>query len=325
MHIQHAAGTYGLDRAIFLLPLLLRMMGWQRPIVTTIHEYGWWEWQPAIVPPKLLEWLKTWGQKQGWWDREDGFLLTYSDAIITTNDDAKQMILDRLPHLKGSVYQIPIGANVEVTSLDRAGARHQVLQTCGWSDEVTIAVFFGFLHSVKGLETLLLAFKQSLDTQPHARLLLVGGVESLALRGDDARRYWETLKQIISQLNLENHVQMTGYLDAEKASQFLIGADVGVLPFNHGVTLKSGSLLTLMAHGLPVIATRSNGNNNELESAPIRMINPRDVEGLTNELTNLLMNPISRYQFGLAGQKFGRQFSWSSITENHLDVYRSVL
>jgi len=98
---------------------------------------------------------------------------------------------------------------------------------------------------------------------------------------------------------------MTGYLDAEKASQFLIRADIGVLPFNHGVTLKSGSLLTLMAHRLPVIVTRSNGNNNELESAPIRMINPRDVEGLTN----LLMNPISRLQLGLASQGFSRQFS----------------
>jgi glycosyltransferase involved in cell wall biosynthesis len=154
------------------------MTGWQRPIVTTIHEYGWWEWHPEIVPPKLLEWLKTW-------------------------------------------------------------------------------------------------------------------------------RYWGTLKQIISQLNLENYVHMTGYLDAEKASQFLIRADIGVLPFNHGVTLKSGSLLTLMAHRLPVIVTRSNGNNNELESAPIRMINPRDVEGLTN----LLMNPISRLQLGLASQGFSRQFS----------------
>ena len=189
LHIQHAAGTYGFDRAIFLLPLLLRITGWRKPIVTTVHEYGWWEWQPAIVPPKLLEWLKNWGQKQGWWDREDGFLLTQSDAIITTNRDAKQVILDRLPHLKGSVYQIPIGANVEVAELDRAIARQQVLQHCGWSDEVTIVAFFGFLHPVKGLETLLPAFKQVLESQPHARLLLVGGVESLALSGEDARQY----------------------------------------------------------------------------------------------------------------------------------------
>jgi hypothetical protein len=34
LHIQHAAGTYGFERAIFLLPLLLKMVGWRIPIVT---------------------------------------------------------------------------------------------------------------------------------------------------------------------------------------------------------------------------------------------------------------------------------------------------
>ncbi|MCY7321961.1 MAG: glycosyltransferase family 4 protein [Phormidesmis sp. CAN_BIN36] len=325
LHIQHAAGTYGFDRAIFLLPLLLRITGWRKPIVTTVHEYGWWEWQPAIVPPKLLEWLKTWGQKQGWWDREDGFLLTQSDAIITTNRDAKEVILDRLPHLKGSVYKITNRASVEVAELDRAIACQKVLQNCGWSDEVAIAAFFGFLHPVKGLETLLPAFKQVLETQPHARLLLVGGVESLALSGEDARQYWQQLKQTISALNLENHIHMTGYLEAERASQFLAGVDVGVLPFNHGVTLKSGSLLALMAHKLPVIATRSNKVDHELDNnSLIKMINPRDIEELTYELINLSIDPALRNQLGLAGQSFSHKFSWSRIAENYLNVYRSV-
>ena len=118
---------------------------------------------------------------------------------------------------------------------------------------------------------------------------------------------------------------MTGYLEAEKASQFLTGADIGVLPFNHGVTLKSGSLLALMAHKLPVIATRSNGIERELENdSLIRTINPRDIEGLTHELTNLLIDPALGNQLGLAGQEFSRKFSWSNITENHLTVYRSI-
>jgi len=39
LHIQHAAGTYSFERAIFLLPLL-RLRGWHQPIVTTVHEYG---------------------------------------------------------------------------------------------------------------------------------------------------------------------------------------------------------------------------------------------------------------------------------------------
>jgi len=55
LHIQHAAGTYGFKRAIFLLPLLLRVTGWRSPIVTTVHEYGWWEWQIKSIPSELIE------------------------------------------------------------------------------------------------------------------------------------------------------------------------------------------------------------------------------------------------------------------------------
>ena len=92
LHIQHAAGTYGFERAIFVLPLLLKITRWRGKIVTTVHEYGWWEWQPRQVPPQMVEWLKMFGQRRHWWDREDGFLLTLSDAVITTNVEAETAI-----------------------------------------------------------------------------------------------------------------------------------------------------------------------------------------------------------------------------------------
>lgn len=99
LHVQHAAGTYDFERAIFLLPLLLKVTGWGGKIVTTVHEYGWWEWQPQNIPPQLVQWLKMWGQKRGWWDQEDGFLLILSNALVTTNVDAERVIQARLPKL----------------------------------------------------------------------------------------------------------------------------------------------------------------------------------------------------------------------------------
>jgi glycosyltransferase involved in cell wall biosynthesis len=319
LHIQHAAGTYGFDRAIFLLPLLLRLTGWHSPIVTTIHEYGWWEWQPRWISQSLVEWLKTWGQQQGWWDREDGFLITQSNAVITTNVDAERVISERLPHHQ--THRISIGANVEVAKVTHSIARQKLLQTCQWTEDSKIIAFFGFLHPVKGLETLLPAFKKVLNTQPEARLVLIGGVESLALRGSDAQNYWQKLEDTIAQLDLKNHVHMTGYLDADTASHYLTASDIGVLPFNHGVTLKSGSLLTLMAHRLPVVASCINSG----DLPCVREIAPRNVNQLSDELTNLLCDPELRHQLSLSGYRFSKQFNWSSITDSHLKIYQSVL
>jgi len=61
LHIQDAAGTYGFERAIFLLPLLVRATGWRGKIVITVHEYGWWVVTLGI-PPQVVEWLKC-GQR----------------------------------------------------------------------------------------------------------------------------------------------------------------------------------------------------------------------------------------------------------------------
>ncbi len=325
LHIQHAAGTYGFARAIFLLPLLLRLTGWQAPIVTTIHEYGWWEWQPKWLPPAFLEWLKTWGQQRQWWDREDGFLLTHSDAIITTNRAATDTILARLPNVRSRLYQISIGANITVAPVDRQQTKSTIRQRYGWSEDAPVIAFFGFLHPVKGLETLLTAFRHVCTVHPNARLLLVGGVESLALRKADAAAYWQKLEQEIAAFDLSKSVAMIGYLDDQVASEHLSAADIGVLPFNHGVTLKSGSLLALMAHSLPVIATRSTPSEPELNDSLVCLIAPRNCEQLTQEMIHLLENPPLREQLGAAGQHFSQSFTWPKITEAHLKIYQAVL
>jgi glycosyltransferase involved in cell wall biosynthesis len=323
LHIQHAAGTYGFERAIFLLPLLLRLTGWRKPIVITVHEYGWWEWQPRWLPSSVLEWLKQWGQQHGWWDREDGFLLTLSNAIITTNADAETVLRERLPAFHDRIHRLAIAPNIDVASIDQTIARRTLRQSCGWSENTTVIAFFGFLHPVKGLETLLPAFKQVLVEHPHARLLLIGGVESLALAGEDAITYWQTLHTLVAALDLNKTVHFTGYVSAETASHYLSGADLGVLPFNHGVTLKSGSLLALLAHALPVIATQVDRSNHELDAC-LYSIAPRDANGLAIALTDLLSDRAKRDQLSHAGQSFAQDLGWNAIAAAHLQIYQAT-
>ena len=324
LHIQHAAGTYGFERAIFLLPLLLRLSGWRKPIVTTVHEYGWWEWQPAGIPPRLIESLKQWGQRRGWWDREDGFLLTGSEAIVTTNPEAETVMLDRLPALKSRLHRISIAANVEVAPIDRLAARRSVRQRCGWPEDAEVLVFFGFLHPVKGLELLLEAFAEIASQFLQARLLFVGGVESLALRGAEAAAYWEKLEAIVCDLKLGDRVQLTGYLPAAEASHCLSGADIGVLPFHHGVTLKSGSLLTLLAHGLPTIATVSATPDPNLTEI-VRQIPSRDRSALAAALRELLRDRSGRSRLAKRGAAFVEQFGWEAIAQQHQAIYLRCL
>lgn len=119
---------------------------------------------------------------------------------------------------------------------------------------------------------------------------------------------------------------MTGYVPEEDASRLLSGADVGALPFNHGVTLKSGTLLTLLAHGLPVVATRPDPPEPELADGRLaRLVERRDAPGLGDALLGLLSDATERARLGEAGRVYTRNLSWSTIAARHVEVYESVL
>lgn len=293
--------------------------------MTTVHEYGWWEWSLPRPLNFAMEWLKEWGQRHHWWDREDGFLLTGSDEIIVTNPSIEQIVRDRLPALDGHLHHIPIGTNISRAPVERDTVRAAIRSRYDWNEEALIAVFFGFLHPVKGLETLLPAFRQVVKAECRARLLLAGGVESLALRGSEADRYWHELRERIASLGLEEEVVMTGYLPEEEASRHLSAADVGVLPFKDGVTLKSGSLLTLMAHEVAPVVTRHDPPVEAFSRyAVARQVPPGDREALASAVIDLLRNEHARKKLGAAGEQFVQRFSWDRIASRHLDIYRDL-
>lgn len=323
LHIQHAAGSFDFRRAIFWLVPALRLAGWRRPVAVTTHEYGWWEWRPRLAGWAWRR-LGPWGEAQGLWDREDFALLTGADAIIVTHDDAAKALAARLPQLAPRVEAIPIGPNIPLLAGDVGQARQALRERFGWAPSTLVVVYFGFVHPVKGLETLLAAFRRVLDGEPQARLLLNGGVESLALNGDQAERYQEKILALIHDLGLDDQVRLTGYLPDELISEHLAGADIGALPFNAGVTAKSGSLLAMWAHGLPVVATRPIEAMPQLKWAA-RLVPPRDAGALVAVLLELLGDTAARRELAGRGRAVAADFAWPAIAERHLAIYQCLM
>lgn len=319
LHIVYSASSYNFETAIFLLPLLLRMTGWRSPIVTTVYEYGQGKGQINKIPLLPIKWLKLWSQHRHWWDRENGFLLRLSDAVIATSTEVKAAH-QQLP-LKNSVFHIPVAANVDVASIEPTVARQMLRKNCQWPDDAVAIAFFGFIQPGKGLETLLKAFKQVWESHSQVRLLLIGGGESLACSGEKARKYWFQLQTLIAELGLLHRVHLTNYISAETVSHYLTGADIGVLPSDRGVTLNS-TLLTLLAHGLPVVATQSQ----TLPAAhPVQFVPPQDDDALVAALLKLLDNPVKRTQLSAASRIVGQSFAWEHIAKAHLDIYSDLI
>ncbi|WP_207955949.1 glycosyltransferase family protein [Rubrobacter marinus] len=119
---------------------------------------------------------------------------------------------------------------------------------------------------------------------------------------------------------------MTGYVPEDEASRLLSGSDVGVLPFNQGVTLKSGTLLALLGHGLPTVVTRSDPPEPDLVGGGIsRVVERRDVPGITGAVSGLLADAPERERLAERGRAYVRNLSWTATAERHAEVYERVL
>lgn len=320
LHLQFAPASFSHRRIVGLLPLLARLGPGAPRLAVTVHEYGGWSLQPPVPVALFGEPVLRLAERAGWIDRELLFLLSLADQVIATNPDHLVTIRQRSKVLAQRLAVVPIGANVGpelVSEITPAQARAML----GVPVDQLVVVFFGFVHPVKGIETLLQAVQVVRARQPNVQLWIVGGVHSLALQGAEADRYEARLRQLIDQLGLANAVCMTGYLADRDAALRLRAADVAALPFNRGVTLKSGSLITCLGFGLPVIAT-AGGQLTELRHRDnVWLVPPRDPAQLASAIEALIGDCQLRAHLGSEGARVARQFSWSAIAQRHLDLY----
>lgn len=320
LHLQYAPGSYGHRRVVGLLPLLAKLFPGRSRIATTVHEYGGWPVSPPRVLAPFADAFFSVAERGGWFDREALALLGLSDLAIATNPDHQKTVRSCSDRLARRLRVIPIGPNVGPDVAPEA-TREAARAALGVSEDRFVAVFFGFVHPVKGIETLLEAMRTVRRTRPAVALWIVGGVHSLALRGEAADSYQSRVQRMIAELGLSDVVELTGYLRDGEAARRLRAADLAVLPFNHGITLKSGSLITCLSYQLPVLATTGGDLSMLRHGENVWLVPPRDPGILADAFCSLASDRDLRRQIGSAGATLAAQFGWPSIARRHVDSY----
>ena len=313
VHVQLAPSMYGFRAGIGLLPLLLG----RTPLVVTLHEYGWWRWErrlPAVLWT-LLERLRL-------ADRETVLLVPRAREVVVTNARHAADVAHRFAG-RISTVTIPIGANVDApTDLERAdrGVRREV----GAAPGAVLVAFFGFVHPVKGVRYLAAAVAALAAEGRDLHLLVIGGFESLALPAAEAVAFEAELRQQIDAAGATDRTTITGFLDPAAVSRLLAASDVAALPFTAGVTGKSGSLLTALAHGLPTVVTAPPGgaDGDLVDGEQVAVVAAvRDPSALAAGLQRVLDDPVLAGRIAATGRSWAAERDWSRIAERHLQRY----
>lgn len=246
-------------------------------------------------------------------------LLLATCHTISTNEEVTAMIRRRLPFLAARVTEIPIGSNIAVGACrdpDHAGVRASLGVALG----AELLVHFGLVYPGKGLETLLEALAELRHHHPRAHLVVVGDT-----RGDD-REYRRCLDALIEQRDLRSSVTWAGRRPSAEVSQIIHAADLFVVPYDGGATIRRGSLMAGLSHGCCVVSTTA-----PLPSAYLRdddnisLVPPRDPRALAARLDRLLSNPRAAARIGAGARQLAERFSWAVIARETREVYRRVV
>jgi glycosyltransferase involved in cell wall biosynthesis len=171
------------------------------------------------------------------------------------------------------------------------------------------AVFLGRLYPVKGLPLLLEAW---------ARVRPAEWV--LEIAGPDEAGHLAELETLASELSIADAVSFVGEVRNTAKSDFLLDADLFVLPsYQESFGLAAAEAL---AHGIPTITTTGTPWGRLSEQGAGWSVAPT-VDGIERALREAIsLGAESHLQMGLkAHQLIDKEFSWSRVAANFLDVY----
>lgn len=172
-------------------------------------------------------------------------------------------------------------------------------------------LFLGEIAPHKGVCELAHAFARVTERFPRLNLVYAGTGSAM-----------EEVRRLPAQLQLEDRIECTGWLEAERKRAVLAAATIFVLPsYVEGMPM---ALLEAMSWGLPTIATAVGGVP-EVVTHQVNglLIKPGDVDALADAIARLMSDSLLRERLGNAAREtVTTRFSLHAAFERLLEIYR---
>lgn len=302
VHVQYQTAAFQMNPSINFAPWLWKRHGLR--VAWTYHD--------LLVPylfPKAGERLRRWVTERP---------AHMADLTIVTNEgDYRQ--------LAGSVYplrKIPIGSNIRGQELSIAERRSRRSRR-GYTDNDLVIAYFGFLNRSKGGMVLIDTLDLLVRSGYNVHLLMIG--ERVGASDATNLAYLNQVEQRIAELGLVNRVQWTGHQPDEEVGADLNAADVLLMPYSDGVSLRRGTLMAGLANGCVIITTSPRGPLPELQDGrDLLLVAPEDAQAASLAIQRVAADAALAARLSTHARVAGRQFEWTEIARQHLLLYECI-
>lgn len=193
-------------------------------------------------------------------------------------------------------------------------------------DETRMILFVGRIEALKGIETLIKAIAKLqnegfLETNPICLSIIGGeaGVSEEEMSAEMAR-----LQAMRLESGLNDIVQFLGKRDQDTLQYYYSAAEIVVVPSHY----ESFGLVALeaMACGTPVVASETGGLAFLVRDGETGFHVPAgNVDALSERIKEVLSDEVLRVRMGKAASSYARQYDWSIITDQVLDLYGALV
>ncbi len=301
VNLQYQAAAFNMrSAAVNYLPWRLRSIA---PVVVTFHDLR----VPYLFP-------KAGGLREGVVRR----LARTARGCIATNAADYQLLRG---WTSAPTAQIPIGSNIDTYTPNHVEIE-EVRQQLGLRDGDFLLGYFGFLNETKGADALIDALAR-LDGRYH--LVFIGG-QTGASDPDNNRQFLQALRACIDAAGLSERVHWTGFLGPERVSTYLATADLMVMPYRDGVSLRRGTLMAVLAHGRPLVTSHPPEPAPEFRHGETMwLIPPDDAAAVAEAVTALAADAPLRRALGDAAGQLAHSFGWDRIAAQTVAFYETAM
>ena len=225
------------------------------------------------------------------------FLFSLRSHLIFTNEYELKYSCLYAPWIRNKACILPIGSNIPVALPQRREKQ---------------VVYFGLIAPNKGIENFIQGARIAAEKGINIRFVIMGA----RVPGKDS--YLKELQEQTKTLSVEWKIDLPDKLVANELQRSFLA----YLPFPDGASERRGSLLAVLANGVPAVTTHGTFTSNDLSNVTVEAKNPLNAVAVIEDLLGKkeMWSKLSK-----RGQDYAERFSWQSIASEHIKLYETIV
>jgi glycosyltransferase involved in cell wall biosynthesis len=290
--LQHEYGIFGGQRGSFIIELAQNL---KVPLVTTLH---------TVLRDPLAEELKITTQ-----------LCELSGRVVVMSERGADFLRD--------IYHVPANKIVlihhgipDLPFLDPDPCKKKVA-----ADDKIVILTFGLLSPGKGIEYMIDALPEIVDSHPEVLYFVVGATHPHC-RAESGEDYRLSLHHRAKELGVgDNIVFYDRFLDRDELFEIIRAADIYVTPYLNEAQIVSGTLAYAVGAGKAVVSTPYWHAQELLADGRGRLVPFKDHPALAYEIIQLLDFPEERLELRRKAYEYSRPMVMKQMGRHYLDLF----